>query len=446
MADGNLPPSFEPVIARFGEWLEKDDLWGHHYGAWIVDFFQDFQEGLSRSWLDELRELPQAIFQQAFELTLHDFMSYEDEEDGYVVDAFLQEERAALTDVDVEFLLAMKSSRMSLYEISEVVPKSHLVLRDLLRKTEPIEVRERTASQYLFQWQTIAARVVTVRSVSVLTDSPLVVPTDVREEVALEYQEAFQTLLRERPKLLRKDARTVRSVQRETLQELAPYIAAEWLESQRKQAKRRPTLINDDQEEIVVSYASYPLTDPAGAIERLDAAEGFTRPDPSDLQWLWFDETPAEGRPIRAFLWLRNDRLDVETNSLPRRERLHERLTAIFGEGIGPALISEDSVENLMDRAPLEDERPFTEEEEAMVAELMKKQLDVHYRKTLDDQVPALGHRTPREWAATPEGRHEVAQWLKNLEATTAQADIPSMAQYDFRWMWKELGIEDLRR
>jgi hypothetical protein len=71
-----------------------------------------------------------------------------------------------------------------------------------------------------------------------------------------------------------------------------------------------------------------------------------------------------------------------------------------------------------------------------------------HYRKTLDEPIPALGDLSPRAAAQTAAGRRKVADWLKHIENQTKSgrpSDDP-MASYDFTWLWRDLGLEKLRR
>ena len=58
-----------------------------------------------------------------------------------------------------------------------------------------------------------------------------------------------------------------------------------------------------------------------------------------------------------------------------------------------------------------------------------------------------LGDVSPRRAARSEDGRRAVANWLESLEQTSARlaADDP-MRDYDFGWMWEELGVRDLRR
>src|SRR3546814_4932022 len=79
---------------------------------------------------------------------------------------------------------------------------------------------------------------------------------------------------------------------------------------------------------------------------------------------------------------------------------------------------------------------------------LIHAMLDRQYRATLDEPVGMLGDITPRAAVQTAAGRHRVAGWLKHLEnRSSSQLDANDpMATYDFTWIWRELGIENLRK
>lgn len=78
---------------------------------------------------------------------------------------------------------------------------------------------------------------------------------------------------------------------------------------------------------------------------------------------------------------------------------------------------------------------------------MVSQALEDHYRRILDEPIPALGNRSPRSAAKTPKGREKVVAWLKRVENHGAGLDASDpMAGYDFGLMWRELGVEHLRR
>jgi len=82
--------------------------------------------------------------------------------------------------------------------------------------------------------------------------------------------------------------------------------------------------------------------------------------------------------------------------------------------------------------------------EEALQA--IHAMLDDHYRRTLDEPIPALGGKTLRRAVKTKAGRAEAIDWLKQLENIEhRKAARSGQKAYDTRWIWQELGIERFR-
>jgi hypothetical protein len=144
---------------------------------------------------------------------------------------------------------------------------------------------------------------------------------------------------------------------------------------------------------------------------------------------------------------LKGQELVLETNS---RERL-ERGGALMAEALG-ALLGEPMVAIKSTEEMLDEERPrkalpksgLSREEET---EIILAYMDRHYRGCLDEPLPMLDGKTPREAAGAEASRAKVAEWLKlieNGEARRAAGGGPPA--YDTSWMWEELGIAELRR
>jgi hypothetical protein len=65
----------------------------------------------------------------------------------------------------------------------------------------------------------------------------------------------------------------------------------------------------------------------------------------------------------------------------------------------------------------------------------------------LDQPVAALGNLIPRRAARTAKGREKVVTWIKTLENHTAKRPAGALlGDYDFSWLWDELGVAALRR
>ncbi|MDE0384857.1 MAG: hypothetical protein OXI22_13295, partial [Defluviicoccus sp.] len=85
-------------------------------------------------------------------------------------------------------------------------------------------------------------------------------------------------------------------------------------------------------------------------------------------------------------------------------------------------------------------EEPVDLPEEALAA--MRSMLDDRYRRSLDEPIPMLDGRTPREAAATRKSRKRAIDWLKQLEnAEHRRALQLGHEPCDTSWIWRELEL-----
>jgi hypothetical protein len=126
-------------------------------------------------------------------------------------------------------------------------------------------------------------------------------------------------------------------------------------------------------------------------------------------------------------------------------ERALAALRVALGPLIGEALTSHEDPAQLLQQAT---HRPETApagtpplDAPGMDA-IVRHYKDTHYRRVLDEPVPMLGDRTPRQCARTKAGRVRLVRWLKELEnGELHAAGATGGGAYDFVWLWEELGV-----
>ena len=97
-----------------------------------------------------------------------DFLTRDVEGAGNIVDDYLKRRGWKENAVDRTYMAALRSSTMSLYEVSDIQPGQSFLARDLLRGGEPIRVIEHTATKTIKLWDRLAMRVVVVRGKTVI--------------------------------------------------------------------------------------------------------------------------------------------------------------------------------------------------------------------------------------------------------------------------------------
>ena len=78
---------------------------------------------------------------------------------------------------------------------------------------------------------------------------------------------------------------------------------------------------------------------------------------------------------------------------------------------------------------------PPVPEHDALIREVKEQ----HYAKWLDDRLPALDGKTPREAARTKRGRERLEAIIVQMEVM--EADVPEAVRYDIGTLRRELGM-----
>jgi hypothetical protein len=179
-------------------------------------------------------------------------------------------------------------------------------------------------------------------------------------------------------------------------------------------------------------------------------------------RWTWFapskprkgrkrktEDDPHLGRTIRGEVVLEDRTLEVRVNSEARADRVRALLAPALAGLVREPLIERTTLEQATAASPpagTATARGLEGVDPADLRRITHEVLDRQYRETLADPVPMLGGKSPRQAARSAKGRVAVANWLKGLEQSSARRPPGDpMRDYDFGWMWDELGISDLR-
>jgi hypothetical protein len=392
-----------------------------------------------------------------------------------IVDDYLKRRGWKESASNRAYMTALRSSAMSLYEISDIVRDESFLARDLVRGGEPVRVNERSGTRHLKPWDRMAARIVRMGSRTEMAGGTLPFDYETSEAVLAALRGAGKKARAKADKFVRKLGHGVESAlideamsDTEILRASAFLFTNIWLDNllQRTLNPTLPQMRNTDGDELVFTTVSYPLNPEASAdaIRLALAAILALRPE-SETFWNWigskepirkkrradgqtFVTTLDDGSLVLGTVELKDKMLVLEANSQQRAERGRAQVEPVLGSLVGEPLIEARTVEQLMASRPAGKSNPLSsglspEEERAV----LQGSLDRHYMNLLDEPVPMLGNMTPRQAAKSAKGREKLVAWLKLLENGAARQDTASpMAGCDLSWMWTELGVANLRR
>jgi hypothetical protein len=362
------------------------------------------------------------------------------------------------------YLRELRKSVLSVYEVVAVSRGEYCDLQDLFLGGKPVRVHERMGTQNLAKWDRLAGRVLTMEGRHIFSGGVLPLGPDTAQSVL--------NMLNNSRKNFKKELRKVadqaavghavppETVDRQLLETACPAIASIWLMHTLTQLRAPlPTMVNRDGEELVFSETRFPfLADHLDEIaQRLDADPEWERTTSDEHIWHWLPQAKAGARKasrknveagytINGTLELRPGELQFTANSIERTEKgkrlLEKRLKGL----IGPALSSLQTPEQLMaDEQQNQRRKPEVDNIDPQpAADIVKEFLDKHYRQSLDEPIPMLGDKTPRQCAKTKKGREKVIEWLKYLEnSEQRRAAAGGQKPYDTGWMWEELKLTE---
>lgn len=458
------------------KWVRRDE--------WRGAFEEVFQRHVGHACrgagieLDELAEIVgdhgvSNLWGCAFE----DFVSSGPDERNVAIDYLKRRgwKESAGTRAYVE---ALRRSTMSIYEVSDIVVGESFLARDMIRGGDPVRVFERSATRSFKQWDRIAARIVTVLGKTQISGALLAFDHRLADEAMASIERVRKKARAEAIKLARSlgratDEEALASItgQDEVLAGAAFMFSTLWLEDVLRRALNPtlPEMQNTDGEPLEFITLHFPILSKAklpAIRSALDGLPALSKENDSFWNWLetakktgksrtlkaanaqTFSTTMDSGATVLGNVEITGKAVTLSVNSQGCATLGQAMLEAALGGLVRAPLLERQTVEQMMASTPGRSARnseppPLPPEE---LKRVVHQGLTDHYRRTLDEPIPALGNRSPRQAAKTAKGRDKVIAWLKMLENGSGRQDPDDpMASYDFTWMWEELGVTEQR-
>jgi len=476
----------ENTLEGISKWMTRGP-WPDHYQEAINDHIGAYCEHHD---IDSSEELANKIGMHWYmvldDMVMKDFLGRETE-DGNIVTLYLKRRGWKEKKIVKAYLEGIRDSVVSLYEVSDIRPGESFLARDLILGGDPIRVSERLGTKTMAPWDRYAMRLIELRGHHIVAGDILPFKQHLADEVIDDIRYLMtETKALADETLSGSDADPGDGVALEdlppealrmlaaygTLKNTSPLIAETWMMGTVLDPADAvlPKVFNTDGDEIEFIKVTCRLAKGATQANVRAILDGEPDMAPASAKvWNWivhgrspgrlrskalptggqFHKTYLEdGSLVLGMIALKGRVLEADTNSTHRAEELKSRIADLLGDLVEPPTTMRKTLEQVMADRRESGQTPDRLElppEEA--ARFRTEFLDLHYRDTLDEPVGMLNGQAPREAIATPEGREQVATWLKYLERREAKTcrDGP-FPPYDFSWMWNELGIPELRK
>ncbi|HSB82322.1 MAG TPA: SEC-C metal-binding domain-containing protein, partial [Candidatus Methylomirabilis sp.] len=380
---------------------------------------------------------------------------------GSVIARFLKERGHTLPGDERAILEEWQDAAVGLHEVLDLDPGRSLTLRDVFTG-ETRTVREVRGSLSAARWDLLGARLIRVKGEPFLSGTiTLFHPRD-REGLVSHVTGRYQDHCRDHPGAAWRDFFRAESL---IFRRYAQHLAQE---------ARPPKVHTPEGHPVMLGRLRYEVRDPHRLLTTMAAAPDFeetTGPDePAGARhFAWIRIGPAEryvkqaalpaeglmlntqrldadgkaGIPGLASLTIDGNDLAVETMSTERLAWAKARLAELAGDAI---LLRADVIEDPMEKLRTMPEGRRGREASSEIppevqTRLLGQTLHRHFTAWLDQEIPALDGRTPRQAARDVLLRPKLIQLLREIENAQDRERQHGKPWYDAAWMWETLGI-----
>jgi len=351
------------------------------------------------------------------------------------------------------YIDACLAAPFSFYEIVRCRPGRGFRLRDVFLGTE-CDVIERSGSQHASAGDLLFAKVVRVDGVAMVDScGPVLYPPRYKPEIIELRADMEQSI----------GPLTVEALRDYGLELIELYLDL----TEAILDPPLPALANTDGDPIELTELVFDIDSPRAALDALkDLAGGF-----ADIDLLEGVDVEGAGNAFRVkFPWVEHrdsqrgtrdsmtlgmleitaKRLIASVNSARRAAELRKLIEERLGTGARHRLATVTSPQSLLarERTPREQAAARARDEEsarlaeqpevkAALGEILRK----HYRQWVDESIPALGKRTPRDAVRDRDGREAVEALILQLERDGARQQ-PLLDPAIVRELRETLGLE----
>lgn len=377
---------------------------------------------------------------------------YWDNEDFCLVDDYLKRRGWREAPRAKRYLQSLAESEVQLWEVTAVNAGYWVDVRPFGTTSEVIRVHERMGSQGLRRWDCVAARVISLDGKYSFGGGVLPFLPELAQEIPVLMENSclstiasLKEIRAENSEFPWSDEEIEVIAKEEVDRQFEELLFLIWVcETYSVITNPMPTLLNRDGHHLQWSKIKFPVNAAdRGEIERrLHGVSHFDFNSDSE-EWIWLDSDSDSSdmawKTALGQISMTDHHLTAAVNSIERGEEIKSFLKTLLGELVGAPLAVHENVQSMMGSYSVHES---SEAEPIDAQELLKAYMDQHYRKVLDEPIPALNNRTPRDCAQEQDQQATLVRWLKSLENSTVVS--PQMAPYDFTWMWEELGLEHM--
>jgi hypothetical protein len=349
------------------------------------------------------------------------------------VERYAQEQGPRRNARERDFLESLRPARLGLYEVQSVEAGRGIQLRNLYTD-ESTFVHDRSSSRQLMRWDCLFARLHQFEGRTMFVGDGSMLQRDLlphlQERIARESRVAGQN-----------EADFVAS---------HSHLAHRWIQDLLDDRVKNLQVRTAEGDEMEFSHGHYHVLDQPTLLAALRAREDIVEeaePDGGGEYRFGWLEGPPQPKGVRSLghIVVAGERLRLETTSRPRLKkgrRMLEKIARPAVKHLGDSFETVQQAKQRAKTAPESAAKPAKVPPE-VEREAIREVKAEYYAKWVDERLPALGGKTPREALATESGRTAVIGLLRTIENLEAREARQGHAAFDVSIVRRDLGLGD---
>ncbi|OGI03689.1 MAG: hypothetical protein A2Y25_08100 [Candidatus Melainabacteria bacterium GWF2_37_15] len=422
-------------------WKERFQEHGDNY----LELFCEEMELSKQAFINKISGInmgPETMQGKIFGITIETFIEkeFDSPEDNVAVE-YLKRRKWKMSKESAVCLEEMKDRCFTIYEVVDTKPGEYLIVKDILLDTKEIKVFEESGSRALKPFDLIISKALQINGEYYFTGTVFTLGHDFVKLI----KKHVQKDLKEKNLNFKKYEIVPKELLPAANEVLRKYTPDLFIEAIRYMLTPM-TIVNPNNEVISFNSLNYIIKDRDKVIEKLNSMPEFEKDDENKLFWIYTEPRKKKFLPMQqktisvGDLEIKGDKLLCNTMTKPASERLIKLLQENLGNLVSMPVIEH---EDIYDETRKKKKSPAKQETEDDIPDEIKQEVlqqyyDQHLKKCLDEKIPVLNNKTPRQCAKSDPKR--VIKWLDMME-DSAKKQLPS-GEYDMSWVYKELGLK----
>jgi len=362
-----------------------------------------------------------------FEWCFHDFRP--PSSGRTLVEEYLRRRAGSLSAAERKLLEEWREARFGIWEVQNVKRGEGVELKDWF-EGDRFFVHDVSSSRSMLQWDCVLSRVYHSEGRWYFAGNSSSVPRDLMDRLAEQVERESRESGQSAAAFVRANShrwhRVIQELHRHQLDDLR--------------------LVNAEGDEFELSTAEYRVEDDGAVAEALSRAKPFEsmEDDAGVRRFGWLEQAKGPRRSYGS-VEIREGMLRLECNSRKRLAIGRQLIEKHAGQWLrheGDSFKSQAELkQKAFEHEPEDGEDADSKLPPDIAAELSLKLKTEHYERWVNEPIPALDGKTPREAARSETGRRALEDLLRLMENQEAHARERGDPAFDFLQVRKKLGM-----